>query len=143
MLFAGVAESPYGLADSKIRTPIATDTNPPQRKHPKLAVFQMKLQGSNFVSSSSEMPGYKLSSACSIHLSGLTLAISQLPKSEYMTALSIAPSLVFILRNCFEFLQKVFFLLDVLVFVCALGDFPASFASVLRQIARYLPHHGS
>ena len=39
------------------------------------------------------------------------------------------------LRNCFEFLQKVFFLLDVLVFVCALGDFPASFASVLRQIA--------
>ena len=47
------------------------------------------------------------------------------------------------LRNCFEFLQKVFFLLDVLVFVCALGDFPASFASVLRQIARYLPHHGS
>ena len=103
----------------------------------------MKLQGSNFVSSSSEMPGYKLSSACYIHLSGLTLAISQLPKSEYMTALSIAPSLVFILRNCFEFLQKVFFLLDVLVFVCALGDFPASFASVLRQIARYLPHHGS
>ena len=47
------------------------------------------------------------------------------------------------LRNCFEFLQKVFFLLDVLVFVCALGDFPACFASVLRQIARYLPHHGS
>ena len=47
------------------------------------------------------------------------------------------------LRNCFEFLQKVFFLLDVLVFVCALGDFPASFTSVLRQIARYLPHHGS
>ena len=46
-------------------------------------------------------------------------------------------------RNCFEFLQKVFFLLDVLVFVCALGDFPACFASVLRQIARYLPHHGS
>ena len=27
--------------------------------------------------------------------------------------------------------------------MCALGDFPASFASVLRQIARYLPRHGS
>ena len=37
----------------------------------------------------------------------------------------------------------MFFRLDVLVFVCALGDFPASFASVLRQIARYLPHRGN
>ena len=45
------------------------------------------------------------------------------------------------IRNCFEFLQKVFSSLDVLVFVCALGDFPAIFVSVLRQIARYLPHH--
>ena len=27
--------------------------------------------------------------------------------------------------------------------MCALGDFPASFASVLRQIARYLPHRGN
>ena len=26
-------------------------------------------------------------------------------------------------------------------FVCALGDFLALFAPVLRQIARYLPHH--
>ena len=47
------------------------------------------------------------------------------------------------IRNCFEFLQKVFSSLDVLVFVCALGDFPAIFVSVLRQIARYLPHHGN
>ena len=29
------------------------------------------------------------------------------------------------------------------VFVCALGDFLALFAPVLRQIARYLPHHRS
>ena len=28
-------------------------------------------------------------------------------------------------------------------FVCALGDFLALFAPVLRQIARYLPHHRS
>ena len=33
--------------------------------------------------------------------------------------------------------------LDVSVFVCALGDFLALFAPVLRQIARYLPHHRS
>ena len=31
--------------------------------------------------------------------------------------------------------------LDVSVFVCALGDFLVLFAPVLRQIARYLPHH--
>ena len=29
------------------------------------------------------------------------------------------------------------------VFVCALGDFLVLFAPVLRQIARYLPHHRS
>ena len=29
------------------------------------------------------------------------------------------------------------------LFVCALGDFLALFAPVLRQIARYLPHHRS
>ena len=40
------------------------------------------------------------------------------------------------LRSCFEFLQKVF-----LGF--ALGDFLVLFAPVLRQIARYLPHHRS
>ena len=28
-------------------------------------------------------------------------------------------------------------------FVCALGDFLVLFAPVLRQIARYLPHHRS
>ena len=33
--------------------------------------------------------------------------------------------------------------LDVSVFVCALGDFLVLFAPVLRQIARYLPHHRS
>ena len=37
-------------------------------------------------------------------------------------------------RNCFEFLQKSFSRLDAFVFVCAF---------VLRQIARYLPHHTS
>ena len=47
------------------------------------------------------------------------------------------------LRNCFEFLQKVFSWLDVSFFVCALGDFLVIFAPVLRQIARYLPHHRS
>ena len=31
--------------------------------------------------------------------------------------------------------------LDAFVFVCALGDFLVLSASVLRQIARYLPHH--
>ena len=34
-------------------------------------------------------------------------------------------------------------LLDVSVFVCALGDFLVFFAPVLRQIARYLPHRRS
>ena len=48
-----------------------------------------------------------------------------------------------LLKKLFWISTKSFFLLDVLVFVCALGDFPASFTSVLRQIARYLPHHGS
>ena len=37
--------------------------------------------------------------------------------------------------------SKKFFWLDVSVFVCALGDFLVLFAPVLRQIARYLPHH--
>ena len=37
------------------------------------------------------------------------------------------------LRSCFEFLQKVFLG----------GDFLVLFAPVLRQIARYLPHHRS
>ena len=47
-----------------------------------------------------------------------------------------------ILRNCFEFLSpKSFSWLDVFVFVCALGYFLVFSASVLRQIARYLPHH--
>ena len=32
---------------------------------------------------------------------------------------------------------------DVSVFVCALGDFLVLFAPILRQIARYLPHHRS
>ncbi len=39
--------------------------------------------------------------------------------------------------------SKKFFWLDVSVFVCALGDFLVLFAPVLRQIARYLPHHTS
>ena len=34
-------------------------------------------------------------------------------------------------------------LFDVSVFVCALGDFLVLSAPVLRQIARYLPHHKS
>ena len=38
---------------------------------------------------------------------------------------------------------KSFSRLDVSVFVCALGDFLVLSASVLRQIARYLPHHTS
>ena len=46
-------------------------------------------------------------------------------------------------RNCFEFLQKSFSRLDAFVFVCALSDFLVLSASVLRQIARYLPHHTS
>ena len=46
------------------------------------------------------------------------------------------------IRNCFEIFQK-FSWLDVFVFVCALGDFLVLFAPVLRQIARYLPHHRS
>ena len=46
------------------------------------------------------------------------------------------------IRNCFEIFQK-FSWLDVFVFVCALGDFLVLFAPVLRQIARYLPHHKS
>ena len=46
------------------------------------------------------------------------------------------------IRNCFEIFQK-FSWLDVSVFVCALGDFLVLFAPVLRQIARYLPHHRS
>ena len=39
-------------------------------------------------------------------------------------------------RNCFEFLQKVFLVL-MHSFSCVL------LTSVLRQIARYLPHHRS
>ncbi len=46
-------------------------------------------------------------------------------------------------RSCFEFLQKVLFLALCFVFVRGLGDFLVIFAPVLRQIARYLPHHGS
>ena len=49
-----------------------------------------------------------------------------------------------------EFSKKLFWIspksfswLDVFVFVCALGDFLVLFAPVLRQIARYLPHHRS
>ena len=42
------------------------------------------------------------------------------------------------LRSCFEFLQKVF-----LGLMCSFGDFLVLFAPVLRQIARYLPHHRS
>ena len=38
---------------------------------------------------------------------------------------------------------KSFSWLDVFVFVCALGDFLVLFAPVLRQIARYFPHHRS
>ena len=45
---------------------------------------------------------------------------------------------VHILRNCFEFLQKVFLVL-MFPFSCVLW---AIFWS-LRQIARYLPHHTS
>jgi len=40
------------------------------------------------------------------------------------------------LETVFEFLQKVF----LFIFVCALGDFLILPVSVLRQIARYLPH---
>ena len=43
------------------------------------------------------------------------------------------------LEAVFEFLQKVF----LFIFVCALGDFLVLPVSVLRQIARYLPHHRS
>ena len=65
---------------------------------------------------------------------------------------------VLILPNClfadihFQLLysQKLFWIspksfswLDVSVFVCALGDFLVLSAPVLRQIARYLPHHRS
>ena len=58
------------------------------------------------------------------------------------------------LRSCFEFLQKVFLGL-MYPFSCvlwaifwsfslrALGDFLVLFAPVLRQIARYIPHHRS
>ena len=47
------------------------------------------------------------------------------------------------LRSCFEFLQKVFLGLMYLFSCVALGDFLVLFAPVLRQIARYLPHHRS
>ena len=52
---------------------------------------------------------------------------------ENHEALSSSRSIV---RSCFDWL-------DVSVFVCALGDFLVLFAPVLRQIARYLPHHSS
>ena len=41
------------------------------------------------------------------------------------------------------FIGQKYSWLDVSVFVCALGDFLVLFAPVLRQIARYLPHHRS
>ena len=50
------------------------------------------------------------------------------------------------LRSCFEFLQKVFSSL-MYPFSCVLWaifwSFSLLFASVLRQTARYLPHHRS
>ena len=47
------------------------------------------------------------------------------------------------LEAVLNFYQKFFSCHDVFVFVCALGDFLVLFTSVLRQIARYLPHHRS
>ena len=47
------------------------------------------------------------------------------------------------MRSCFEFLQKVFPYLMGPFFMYALGDFLVLFVPVLRQIARYLPHHRS
>ena len=44
-------------------------------------------------------------------------------------------------RNCFEFLQKVFLVLMHSFSCVLLSDFLVLSASVLRQIARYLPHH--
>ena len=46
-------------------------------------------------------------------------------------------------KKLFWISPKSFSWLDVSVFVCALGDFLVLFAPVLRQIARYLPHHRS
>ena len=46
-------------------------------------------------------------------------------------------------RNCFEFLQKVFLVLMHSFSCVLLSDFLVLSASVLRQIARYLPHHRS
>ena len=47
------------------------------------------------------------------------------------------------LRSCFEFLQKVFSSL-MYPFSCVLwAIFLVLFVPVLRQIARYLPHHRS
>ena len=40
-------------------------------------------------------------------------------------------------------LWAIFWSFPLLFFVCALGDFLVLSASVLRQIARYLPHHTS
>ena len=68
------------------------------RNHPKFAVFHVKLQGSNFASSSSVQSVLRLPSAYSSHLSGFTRTISQLPNREYMTALSTAPSSVLLKR---------------------------------------------
>jgi len=47
-----------------------------------------------------------------------------------------------ILETVLNFSKK-FSGLDVFIFVCALGEFLVLSASVLRQIARYLPHHTS
>ena len=46
-------------------------------------------------------------------------------------------------KKLFWISPKNFSWLDVSVFVCALGDFLVLSAPVLRQIARYLPHHTS
>ena len=79
------------MAPHRLSTPL-------RRNHAKSAVFHVKLQGSNFASSSSLQSVLRLASAYSSHLSGFTWTISQLPNREYMTALSTAPSSVLLKR---------------------------------------------
>ena len=57
-------------------------------------------------------------------------------------AVSSSPTVAF-LETVLNFYKKFFSQFDAFIFVCALGDFLALLASVLRQIARYLPHHSS
>ena len=59
----------------------------------------------------------------------------------YLTYQRNRPLFHQVLEAVLNFSKKFFLALSV--FVCALGDFLVLFAPVLRQIARYLPHHRS